>query len=280
MATFTSYDGTVLHYESIGDGPPLVLVPGGPRAAGYLEDLGGLSASRTLIRYDARGTGASPRPADPATYAYPSLARDVEALRAHLGLDRLDLLGHSAGSVVASAYAAGHPTRIDRLILVAPSPQLYGKGGDDVGDILATRTDAPWFSSVSDAAGELLSLPPDTPPAQVFDVLDRYTPAAYGRWDAHQQAHAATQRTGFALDAWAGFWAGTSTGWLDDFATVPAPVLVLTGDRDALTGVRIGDVVAAGLPHARHVTIPGAGHYPWVDEPAAFAAAVAGFLAA
>ncbi|MET7425482.1 alpha/beta hydrolase [Dactylosporangium sp. NPDC005555] len=279
MATFTSFDGTVLHYGSIGDGPPLVLVPGGPRAAGYLEDLGGLSASRTLIRYDARGTGASARPADPATYAYPVLARDVEALRSHLGLESLDLLGHSAGSVVASAYAAAHPARIARLVLVSPSPQLYGKGGDDVGDILGTRTDAPWHTEVGAAAGELLSLPPDAAPSRVFDVLDRYTPAAYGRWDDRQQAHAATQRAQFALEAWSGFWAGTDNGWLDDLATLPAPVLVLTGDRDALTGVRIGDVVAAGLPHARHETIPGAGHYPWVDEPAAFTAAVAGFLA-
>jgi pimeloyl-ACP methyl ester carboxylesterase len=279
MANFTSFDGTVLSYESIGDGPPLVLVPGGPRAAGYLEDLGGLSASRRLIRYDARGTGASARPGDPSTYAYPVLARDVEALREHLGLERLDLLGHSAGSVVASAYAAAHPGRIHRLVLVSPSPQLYGKGGDDVGDILATRTDAPWHEQVGAAAGELLSLPPDATPERVFDVLDRYTPAAYGRWDERQRAHAATQRAQFALPAWAGFWAGTDTAWLDDLATLPAPVLVLTGDRDALTGVRIGDVVTAGLPNGTHVTIPGAGHYPWVDEPAAFAAAVNEFLA-
>ncbi|MFG2041495.1 alpha/beta fold hydrolase [Dactylosporangium sp. NPDC048998] len=278
MAHFTASDGTVLQYESIGDGPPLLLVPGGPRAARYLEDLGGLAATRRLIRFDARGTGASPRPADPGSYAYPSLAEDVDALRTHLGIDRADVLGHSAGSVVATAWAAAHRCAVGHLVLVSPSPQLYGQGGGDAGRILAARAAQPWYPAVAEAAGELLTLPPTAAPELVLDVLDRYTPAAYGRWDARQREHAATQRADFALEAWTGFWAGTDNAWLTSLRSVTAPVLVLTGDRDGLTGVEVGDVAAAGFPNAKHVTLPGAGHYPWVDEPAAFAAAVAQFL--
>ena len=98
MPVFASYDGTELAYRVLGDGPPLVCLPGGPgRAAGYLGDLGGVSASRQLILLDPRGVGLSADPADPATLRVDLLVRDVDALRAHLGLERIDLLAHSAG---------------------------------------------------------------------------------------------------------------------------------------------------------------------------------------
>ena len=60
MARFASYDGTQIGYRELGDGPPLVCLPGGPgRAAEYFGDLGGLSRSRRLIMPDTRGTGES-----------------------------------------------------------------------------------------------------------------------------------------------------------------------------------------------------------------------------
>ncbi|MER6593903.1 alpha/beta fold hydrolase [Micromonospora purpureochromogenes] len=70
-------------------------------ASAYLGDLGGLSAHRSLVRLDLRGTGESAVPADPATYRYDRLVDDVDALRVHLGRDRIDLLGHSAGGSLA-----------------------------------------------------------------------------------------------------------------------------------------------------------------------------------
>ncbi|MFI6736358.1 alpha/beta fold hydrolase [Nonomuraea sp. NPDC050451] len=279
---FTSFDGTELAYETLGDGPPLLLVPGGPRASAYLEDLGGLGATRTLIRYDARGTGESDVPGDPATYAYPSLADDVEALRAELGLERLDLLAHSSGTVVALAYAAARPERVARLVLVGPGPDLFGAGGEDIADILAKRADAPWYDEVSAAARELVTLGPGADPERVFDVLSRYTPAGYGEWDERQREHAAAQLKGFSLTAWSGFWAaGTGPeAVLGRLSEVSGPVLVVTGERDGLTGVVAGDVAAGYFPDARHITLGGAGHFPWVDRPGQFAAAVEGFLAA
>ncbi|HEY3868090.1 MAG TPA: alpha/beta hydrolase, partial [Actinocrinis sp.] len=63
MPAFASYDGTEIGYRVLGDGPPLVCLPGGPgRAAGYLGDLGGVSASRQLVLLDPRGVGSSADP--------------------------------------------------------------------------------------------------------------------------------------------------------------------------------------------------------------------------
>jgi pimeloyl-ACP methyl ester carboxylesterase len=98
VSSFASYDGTEIGYRVLGDGLPLVCLPGGPgRAAGYLGDLGGLSASRQLVLLDPRGVGSSADPADPATFRVGRLVSDVESLRIHLGLERMDLRAHSAG---------------------------------------------------------------------------------------------------------------------------------------------------------------------------------------
>jgi pimeloyl-ACP methyl ester carboxylesterase len=98
MASFASYDGTEIGYRVLGDGLPLVCLPGGPgRAAEYLGDLGGLDRSRRLVLWDPRGVGESADPADPTTFRVDRLVEDVESLRVHLRLDQMDLLAHSAG---------------------------------------------------------------------------------------------------------------------------------------------------------------------------------------
>ncbi|MEC3974790.1 alpha/beta fold hydrolase, partial [Amycolatopsis sp. H20-H5] len=92
MPTFTAADGTELAYHVFGDGSPLICLPGGPmQASAYLDELGGLSAHRRLILLDLRGTGASAVPVDTTSYRCDRLVDDVEALREHLGLDRIDL---------------------------------------------------------------------------------------------------------------------------------------------------------------------------------------------
>jgi pimeloyl-ACP methyl ester carboxylesterase len=87
MVRFASHDGTQIGYRILGDGPPLVCLPGGPgRTCEYFGDLGGLSRSRTLIMPDTRGSGDSADATDPLGYRCDRLISDVEALRAHVGL--------------------------------------------------------------------------------------------------------------------------------------------------------------------------------------------------
>src|SRR5205085_2711807 len=80
-------DGCRLAVHSLGDGPPLLCVPGGPgRAAEYLEDLGGLSGSRRLLLLDNRGTGGSELPPDRSSLQFPRLADDLDDVRRELEL--------------------------------------------------------------------------------------------------------------------------------------------------------------------------------------------------
>ena len=280
MSALVAPDGTRLAYTELGQGPPLLCLPGGPgRASAYLEDLGGLSAERTLVRLDTRATGHSEVPADPSSLRFDRLAGDVEALREHLSLEQVDVLGHSAGCLVAQAWAAAHPQRVHSLVLVTPTDRLQGGQPADVAAIRQGRQGEDWYAEAAEAQAAMA----DAPPAQQQTLVRATRPFFYGRWDERTQAHAATADRQSSKRAELGFGAGIEdvdlAGMLTALADLDVPVLVLGGERDALTGVASVALVAGSFPRAQTVVLPGAGHFPWVDEPEAFRVVVSGFLA-
>ena len=280
MSRFPAHDGTSLAYTEVGTGPRLLCVPGGPgRASAYLEDLGGLADERTVVLLDSRATGASEVPADPSTLRFDRLAEDVDALREHLGEERVDLLGHSAGAIVAQAYAAAHPERLRSLLLVTPSDHLQGGTRADVPGIRAARSAEPWYAEAAEAQEALA----DAAPAQRQALVRATRPFLYGRWDERQQAHAASADRQSSRRAELGFGTGGEqvdvAGLLAALGRLDVPVLVVGAERDAATGLSSVDAVAACFPFAETAVLPAAGHFPWVDEPAAFRALVSGFLA-
>lgn len=292
MPHFSSYDGAELAYRVLDDTsdhpdalarPPLVCLAGGPaRDAEYLGDLGGLSAHRRLIVPDARGTGASPAAADPVAYAFPHLAEDVEALRTHLGLERFALLAHDAATATAQAYAASHPETLSHLVLLNPGSRLQGELPDDAREIFESRAaDEDWWEEAY-VAVQLLQRADDLD--EIRRLLLRAAPMAYGAWGAEQRAHAESEGEQLNPVPRAGFWQGvddpTRLALLERLSAVKAPVLVVTGALDAVTGTHAGDAVASSFPHARVHLLPGVGHYPWVDAPEALVGAVEDFLRA
>ncbi|WBB81794.1 alpha/beta hydrolase [Micromonospora sp. WMMD882] len=275
--TYSAPDGTLLAYRAVGSGAPLVCLPGGPmRAAAYLGDLGGLSRHRRLILADARGTGDSAIPADPTSYRCDRQVDDVEALRDHLGLDRLDLLGHSAGASLALCYATRHPERVGRLALVTPSPAAVGVEVTPQLRRATTegRRGEPYHATASAALERLID--GSAAPEDVAAIA----PLQYGRWDAAAQTHhaaAAGQRNPEAT----GVFLATPFDTTAIRAAVTSHrgrVLVLAGDRDVSTPEPAVAQLAALFPQAEYAVQAGAGHYPWLDDPDAFTATLAAFL--
>lgn len=278
MPTFDAADGTQLAYHRIGDGRPLVCIPGGPmQASAYLGDLGGLSAYRSLVLIDLRGTGDSAVPTDPATYRCDRLVDDIEALRVHLGLDRCDLLAHSAGAALAVQYAVRYPDHINRLVLVAPSPRIVGLEVSDLDrrQIAEQRHHEPWFP---DAFAAFQRIWAGDATASDWTAI---TPFTHGRWDATTQADVAQHASQKNADAAAIYY---SPGAIDPdaaragLAGLPAHVLLVAGEYDVvLPPTRAADY-AALFRHAQLSVQPGGGHNPWRDDPEWFVQTLATFL--
>jgi proline iminopeptidase len=274
----TADDGTRLAVHVHGSGTPLLCLPGGPMLdSGYFRDLGGLAAHRAFARLDLRGTGDSGTPADPASYRCDRQVADVESVRRHLDLDRLDLLAHSAGANLAYAYAAAHPERVARLVLVAPSIRgLDIEITDEArSEIARLREDEPWYA---DAAAALARVQTGTGGERDWAAI---SPFMYGRWDDEIRSFQTWMDERSDDDKAMAF---VADGAFDPeptravLAELDVPVVVLAGALDSGNPVPVMAEVAAVFPRADFVVQHDAGHFPWVDDPAGFAGLLAPFL--
>ncbi|MFF4586383.1 alpha/beta fold hydrolase [Streptomyces sp. NPDC001388] len=277
MPIFTAPDGTELAYHVRGEGEPLLVLPGGPmRASAYLGDLGGLTAHRRLILLDLRGTGDSAPPADPATYRCDRQVDDVEALRLHLGAERIDVLAHSAGGSLALLYAARHPGRVARLALITVNPWALGRPATAEERLAAARlrTGEPWFATAF-AAFEAWLAGAEDPDRPAFAGF------FHGRWDDAARAHEAAtdeQTNVEAEDRFLDPAAFDPPALRDALAELAAPVLVLAGELDGGPRPERARLLADAFPHGELAVQPGAGHYPWLDDPEWFVARTRAFL--
>lgn len=278
MPSFASYDGTEIAYHVLGSGLPLVCLPGGPgRAAECLGDLGGLSTSRRLVLVDSRGVGLSADPADPATFRVDRLVEDVESLRVHLGLERMDLLAHSAGAILATLYAAAYPERLSTLILVTPGLAALGveETEEQFRSALARRAAEPWYPTALAALEKIMA------GDRSMEAFRASRPFSYRRWDETAQASATAGVAERHQAAREGFFAGVAfdvPATRAALAKLAARVLLYAGEIDPMVAP---DVVREAAPLFNDATVavqPGASHFPWVDDPAAFAAAITAFL--
>ena len=279
MASFASYDGTEISYRVLGDGRPLVCLPGGPGRAGeYLGDVGGLGRSRRLVIWDPRGVGVSADPADPATFRVDRLVEDVESLRVHLGLDRMDVLAHSAGAVLATLYAAVYPQHLSRLILVTPGLAAVGRGGHR--GTVPRRSGAAGGRALvpgrsrragEDHRGRHVDGGLPCVQAVLLRPLGRSGPSAcHGRGEPAPPGGAG----GLLRRAPPSTRPRPGPPWRSS----PRRSCSTRGDQDPMVPPAAVREAAPLFNDATVVVQPGAAHFPWVDDPAAFAAAISAFL--
>ncbi|GAA1574670.1 alpha/beta hydrolase [Kribbella sancticallisti] len=274
MPIFSAPDGTQLAYRVEGSGDPLICIAGGPADSRYLGGLGGLSAHRRLIALDLRGTGGSAVPEDTASYRCDRLVDDVEAFREHLGLARMDLLAHSGGANLATQYVARFPEYVGKLALIGPGSRAVGIEitGEMRRELAHLRRNEPWFPAAF-AALEAITEGTGTD----WNAID---PFFWGRWDEAAQKHQAASRPSNpeAVALFGSEGAFTPEATRTALADCKAPVLLLVGEFDLNSPPRSVADFAALFPDATFVVQPGAGHYPWIDDPTRFVATAAAFL--
>ncbi len=249
-------------YALTGAGPLLVLVPGWlshlelgwaiPAERAFHESL---SRGRTLVRYDRPGCGMSDPHPGPYTWEL-----ELEALRAvvaAVGVSRFDLMGTSLGAVLAVRWASRHPETVARLV-------LYGGwvDGSAIGDPAGREhvmglIETQWGLG-SDLLADIYAPDADTVTRQAF--------AQYQRESSSAQAAVSLLSLAYAVD-------------LREVApTVAAPTLVLHRDHDRAAPVEQGRALAAAIPSARFVELPGRSHLPSIGDTSAVVRQVRRFL--
>jgi pimeloyl-ACP methyl ester carboxylesterase len=124
QSRFAKLDGVRLHYLAAGKGEPVILLHGYAQNSHMWRPLiAELAKTNTVIAPDLRGFGQSSKPANgyekpPNGYDKTSMARDIHALAASLGLKHVRICGHDIGLMVAYAYAAQYPAEVERIVLM------------------------------------------------------------------------------------------------------------------------------------------------------------------
>ena len=278
---FTTADGRTLTYRRVGEGPPLVCHPGGPGFSSlYFGDLAGLGERLSLVLLNPRGTDRSDRPSDPRAYGIADYAADLEELRAHLGIERMHLLGHSHGGVVAIAYAAAHPARVDRLVLASTLARFAAEQQDAMLRAMEARSGEPWYADAR-AALEAEQAGDFTTDAELGELALREFPLYFARYGADEATYLDTLRLEVpCADALLLFNREIfeSFDLRRDLARITAPALVITGADDFITGPICAAELAEGIASAQTVALPDTGHFIFVESPERFRSEVLRFL--
>ena len=274
---FTTPEGLTLSYERRGSGPLLVCHPGGPGgSAAEFRDFAGLDDAFELVLFSPRGSHGS----DPADdYALTSYVSDLEALREHLGVEQLNLLGFSHGGIVAMAYAAAQPERIRRLVLAATLAVWGDEAEAAMQRAIEARSGEPWFAEAQKAieeeqAGEFSSA------EELIANVQRQIPLYFHRWEGNEQI-GRELATDFAKAEPLHYFNTVEFPTFDlrpGLRTIEAPTLVVDGDDDMIAGPVCADAIAAELRDIRRVTIADSGHFLYIEQPEAFRAALTDFL--
>ncbi|MBV8976047.1 MAG: alpha/beta hydrolase [Alphaproteobacteria bacterium] len=247
MAFFESQGFSLAYDEIAGDGRPVVLIHGfASNRAENWKRLGWYGAferrGMRMAALDLRGHGESAKPHEPGAYARSALAADVVALLDRLGAERADLVGYSLGARVAVAAALLAPKRFPLLVLGGVGGRLFEPA------------------------------PPGTPMAEAMEADDPESiPNSLLR--SFRRFADEQKEDRLALAAMARQRDESLTR--DIVGHLAMPVLVVAGSRDELAGDP--GTLAAAIPGARSVTLPGCDHFSAIPH-ALFKAAVFDFL--
>ena len=272
---YATLNGVRTFYTTQGAGPTLVCVHGGPGMSdhrGYAKWMVPLADEYQLVLYDLRGCGQSGDTPD-GSYSHEDFVADLDALRAHLGIEKMALLGTSYGGFISLEYAWRHQDRLSHLILADTAPSHEHEDA-------ATRTalDSGLPGIDPKTMEELFSgrVRDDAHFRQAFAAIQplyRVTPAPEADAEALDAIVFRYQTHNFAFSK-------NLPGYdvrpkLND---LHVPTLVICGRHDWITPLDQSEYMAATIPGAQLAVFDHSGHGPMSEENEAFLATVRQFL--
>jgi proline iminopeptidase len=276
---YLSMNGASIFYRSKGAGDPIVVLHGGPGFdhRQFLPFIWELADRHRVILYDQRGTGLSSCPIDTTSISIDTFVADIEEIRKSFGIERINLLGHSWGGILAKYYGIRHPDRLRSLILCSTTASK-----DSFAEMRATY--------------EAARLPEDAELLKEIVASDEYKhqdPQAIEKfWRVFFKPYFPDQSLVSEMDLL--FTENTirngnavadhlfqSIGEFnlhEDLASITSPTLVIHGDSDPLP-VECAHRIHRSIKDSELVIVPNSGHWLFVDATETFRSSILDFLA-
>jgi proline iminopeptidase len=277
-------NGVDLHYRVSGNGPLMFLISSGwGVGSGYLQrGFAFLQDRFRLVFIDTRGSGLSGRPANAAKMSSHDMADDIEALREHLDLPSMWILGASNSGAIAISYAERYRDRVEKMVLIG-SQVLGFPAANDTQAFLQARAEYPEYKTAIQTArrgfsGELdFAESDESLTAFIEQILPLYLqhPEKNLKF-AQEQLSGRIASYAFRAQNAADRAAGVDQTLLLD--QICASVLIISGRHDWICPVAVAERLLQGIPNSHLVIFEESGHMPWLEEPTAFAAELIRFL--
>jgi pimeloyl-ACP methyl ester carboxylesterase len=262
-------------YRVAGSGPPVVLIHGMLNSSSHWQAVAlNLAADHTVIAPDLIGHGDSAAPR--GDYSLGAHAASIRDLLAAIGIERATIVGHSLGGGVAMQFFYQFPQRVERLALISSgglgrevSPMLRTAALPGVSGLLAAtiqprmlaalRTGGRRLRERGVGAGVYLqAIARALAPLENEDARAAFLHTLRSVIDVHGQRVSATDRL-YLLES--------------------MPTLIVWGERDHTIPMRHGRAAHEAIPGSRFRTVPGAAHFPHLEEPDSVAALLRQFVA-
>jgi proline iminopeptidase len=268
--------GGKFYYEvtGSGSGTPLIVVNGGPgfdhtylHIATAWEPL---AKNRRVIFYDQRGVGRSAPLKQGQSCTLADQMDDLEALRAHLGYEKIDLLGHSWGGYLSMAYAARHPERISHLMIVDSAAPKFSDTIFLFNQVFPQTTERQDAFAFADELGDKAASD-----ASIHEYLTMlfYSPEKRDIFVAQMGPGVFNKKVNQAV--------ASDLARFDlnpEIRKFHFPVMVITGQFDMNVAPLVAYKIHEAIPGSRFVVFERSGHIPFYEEPEAFDRAMEDFL--
>jgi proline iminopeptidase len=268
-----------LYYKAMGSGDPIVVLHGGPGFdhRQFLPYIWELAHGHKVILFDQRCTGLSGGPVDSASITIDAFVEDIEVIRKAFGIEKMNLLGHSWGGILAMYYGLRHQDKLKSLILCSTSATA-----ESFSDMYATyeANRAPGDKEMLEGIYESEGFKSGDP-----DVVERFwrvyfTPYFKDQSQVDRMDLRFTENTIKNCNIVAEY-VLQSIGNFDlheDLKAVHCPTLILHGDADPMS-YRFAERLHESIAGSELVIVEGVGHWMFVDGTAAFTRSILDFLA-
>lgn len=268
--------------RKIGSGEPIVVLHGGP---GIFHDhlvphFKQLAQDYQVIFYDQRGCGRTAFPSDTSSINLETYVEDLEAIRNHLGIEKMNLLGHSWGAILALKYGVKYSDKLSKLILVAPGPSntehfdqtfanmQHKRSEEDMKDLITAMMSSDFEKREEKTFRKVVLLGDKSNLHDQSRIEELYEPLVFTKETANNLmiVNSLMERTYFNFEI-----------ANDSLKTITCPAIIMLGDMDNVPFAS-AQSIQDNLGNCKLKVFKKCGQYPFFEAPEEFNKELEDFL--